>query len=211
MKDKNEVSYQRLRWGPCVIALKTEKEFIDKLLDEAKGSQDSYGDRLAGHLKKEVKLDALNYKEYFDKMFTVYDHALQGWNRKEGFSQYVVSDLWCNFQKANEFNPPHDHGADLSFVLYPDVPDEISDECAAFTGTMRGPGGISWTYGEGDRTCISVVHQLPKTGDLYIFPASLKHYVFPFKSPVTRVSVSGNIMFDQDSRIDYFSGKKHKT
>ena len=45
------------------------------------------------------------------------------------------------------------------------------------------------------------------TGDLYIFPASLKHYVFPFKSPVTRVSVSGNIMFDQDSRIDYFSKK----
>jgi len=26
---------------------------------------------------------------------------------------------------------------------------------------------------------------------------------------VTRVSLSGNIMFDQDSRIDYFSGKKH--
>ena len=83
-------------------------------------------------------------------------------------------------------------------------------ETEAFKGTMRGPGGITWTYGEGDRTCISVVHQLPMTGDLYIFPASLKHYVFPFKSPGTRVSVSGNIMFDQDSRVDYFSGKKHQ-
>ena len=56
--------------------------------------------------------------------------------------------------KAGDFNPPHSHGADLSFVAFPDVPLEISRECAAFKGTMRGPGGISWTYGEGDRTCI---------------------------------------------------------
>jgi len=70
---------------------------------------------------------------------------------------------------------------------------------------MRGPGGLSWTYGEGDKSCISVVHQLPKTGDLYIFPAALKHYVFPFRSPVTRVSVSGNILLDQDSRVNFFT------
>ena len=36
MKEKKEISYQVLRWGPCVISFKTEKEFIDKLLDEAK-------------------------------------------------------------------------------------------------------------------------------------------------------------------------------
>ena len=86
MKEKKEISYRVLKWGPCVIAFKAEKEFTDKLLDEAKGSQDSYGDRLAGHLKKEMKLNAMNYKKYFDRMFTVYDHALQGWNRKKGYA-----------------------------------------------------------------------------------------------------------------------------
>ena len=35
--------------------------------------------------------------------------------------------------------------------------------------------------------------KLPKTGDIFIFPASLKHYVYPFKSKVTRISVSGNL------------------
>ena len=70
--------------------------------------------------------------------------------------------------------------------------DEIIDECKAFTGTMRGPGGIAWFYGEGNRQCISAVNQLPKSGDLYIFPATLKHWVFPFRSKVERVSVSGN-------------------
>ena len=197
MKDKNEVSYQRLRWGPCVIALKTEKEFIDKLLDEAKGSQDSYGDRLAGHLKKEVKLNALNYKEYFDKMFTVYDHALQGWNRKKGFSQYVVSDLWCNFQKANEFNPPHDHTGTLSFVIYLKVPEIMRKECEEHqkAKTSAGPGCISFFLADSDRkNSITQNSFLPMTGDCFIFPAWLKHWVYPFRSDCTRVSVSGNVV-----------------
>ena len=68
MEEKKEINFQVLRWGPCVIALKAEEEFVAKLLDEANGSQESYGDRLAGHLEKEVKLDALNYKKYFDQM-----------------------------------------------------------------------------------------------------------------------------------------------
>ena len=33
----------------------------------------------------------------------------------------------------------------------------------------------------------------PKTGDMYIFPALLQHWVYPFKSNITRVSVSGNL------------------
>ena len=33
----------------------------------------------------------------------------------------------------------------------------------------------------------------PETRDMFIFPAWLKHYVSPFKSDCTRISVSGNI------------------
>ena len=33
----------------------------------------------------------------------------------------------------------------------------------------------------------------PKTGDMIIFPALLQHWVVPFKSKVTRISVSGNM------------------
>ena len=68
---------------------------------------------------------------------------------------------------------------------------------------MRGPGGISWMYGQGNRQCISVVHRMPATRDLFIFPASLEHWVFPFRSNVERVSVSGNILFEEDSRVNY--------
>jgi hypothetical protein len=33
----------------------------------------------------------------------------------------------------------------------------------------------------------------PKEGDMFIFPAWMKHYVAPFYSDVTRISVSGNV------------------
>ena len=33
----------------------------------------------------------------------------------------------------------------------------------------------------------------PQTGDMYIFPALLQHWVVPYKTKCTRVSVSGNL------------------
>ena len=34
---------------------------------------------------------------------------------------------------------------------------------------------------------------MPKTKDMWIFPAWCKHFVAPFRSDVTRISVSGNV------------------
>ena len=33
----------------------------------------------------------------------------------------------------------------------------------------------------------------PEEGDMFIFPAWLKHWVSPFKSDCVRISVSGNV------------------
>ena len=84
--------------------------------------------------------------------------------------------------KAGDFNPPHSHGADLSHLWqFPDVPKEIAEECAAFKGTMRGPGGISWTYGEGDKTCMTQcgASVTGNRGSLY-FPCHVEALCFSF-------------------------------
>ena len=192
-----------------------DMELCQLMLEEGqkvRGKSDElYNHKLAGHMGEQYKLDR---DKIIPKLAVFLEGYCIGYNKWRGGGGMKPTakllSLWINYMKAGEFNPPHSHGGDLSFVAFPEIPQELIDECAAFKGTMRGPGGISWIYGEGGNTCISVVHQLPKTADIYIFPASLKHYVFPFKSPVTRVSMSGNIMFDQDSRIDYFSGKGDK-
>ena len=43
----------------------------------------------------------------------------------------------------------------------------------------------------------------PKTGDFYMFPALLQHWVAPFKSKVTRISVSGNLRILNKDKLPY--------
>ena len=211
----SEIKYNFYHWGPFLFRSTMEPELCKLMLDEGlkvRGKSDKlHIDKLAGHLSEEYKLDADELGPKLAVYLEAYSIGYNQWRGGGGMQpKATLLGIWINYMKAGDFNPPHSHGADLSFVAFPDIPKEITEECTAFKGTMRGPGGISWIYGEGDKTCISVVHQLPKTGDIYVFPASLKHYVFPFRSPVTRVSVSGNILFDQDSRINYFSEKRIK-
>jgi hypothetical protein len=107
--------------------------------------------------------------------------------------QYTLDSLWANFQGPGDFNPPHDHGGALSWVIYLTIPEALKEEQAAYTGRSAGPGGITFIYGEGPRTYITHHSHFPEEGDMFIFPAGLKHWVFPFKSDCTRVSVSGNV------------------
>ena len=101
--------------------------------------------------------------------------------------------MWANFQGPGDFNPPHSHGGALSWVIYLQIPDELIEENKQYKGTSAGPGGITFTYGDGPREVITYQTYLPHTGDMYIFPAWLQHWVYPFKSDVERISVSGNV------------------
>ena len=104
-----------------------------------------------------------------------------------------MSALWINYQKQHEFNPPHDHDGAISFVIYLQIPDELKKENEAYVGKSGGPGGIQFFYGDGTRDAITYMSHFPKERDMFIFPAWLKHWVNPFKSDCTRISVSGNI------------------
>ena len=70
---------------------------------------------------------------------------------------------------------------------------EIKQEQKNYKGKSGGPGSLSFVYGEGSRQAITYQSILPNENDMFIFPAWVKHYVAPFYSDVTRVSVSGNI------------------
>ena len=70
-------------------------------------------------------------------------------------------------------------------------------ECEAHqkVKTSAGPGCISFFLADSDRkNSITQNSFLPLTGDCFIFPAWLKHWVYPFRSDCTRISVSGNVV-----------------
>ena len=217
-KDKPiEVKYQVLQWGPCIVHLKISEDFQQKLLkgaEEAKKNKKDYRHNLAGIIKEEYSYE--NRADYVDEIaqfLTVYDEAYQKFkNEKYRVKpEYLLTALWVNFMKKNEYNPPHDHSDYLSFVIFLKVPEEITKEQEDFIGNSAGPGSLSFLYGDGNRQSITYQSVKPKDRDIFIFPAWIKHYVAPFYSDVTRISVSGNIsnsvFLNQIKKVNQNEGK----
>jgi len=185
-------------WGPFLFRTKITPDECEMFLKEGKKCRKKSNDhrhQLAGHLSEEYKLT--NTKEIHSclkKYMSVYAAGYNQWRGgKHKLTNLSIDVLWINYMKSNDFNPPHHHSGDLSFVIYPKMPEKIIEENKKYKGTAIGPGGISWFNGHADKQYITIVREIPQTGDLYIFPASLHHWVFPFKSKVERVSVSGNV------------------
>ena len=217
-KDKPiEVKYQVLQWGPCIVHLKISEEFQQKLLkgaEEARKQKKDFRSNLAGIIKEEYSYE--NRADYVDEIaqfLTVYDEAYQKFkNEKYKVKpEYLLNALWVNFMKKNEYNPPHDHSDYLSFVIFLKVPEEIKKEQEDFVGNSAGPGSLSFLYGDGNRQSITYQSVKPDERDIFIFPAWIKHYVAPFYSDVTRISVSGNIsnsvLLNQIKRVNQNEGK----
>ena len=198
-KKTQSVQYNVLTWGPCVVKMKITDDFHKILIKESEAAKDPknlYQHRLAGIIQKEYQItDRKKILPYLNDIIKIYDRIWDKWrnNDKPSNNKYLIKALWVNFQRQHEFNPPHDHSDELSFVTYLKIPKEIKEEYKNYKGKSSGPGGISFIYGEGNRQAITYQAHFPEEKDLFIFPAWLKHYVAPFQSNVERVSVSGNI------------------
>jgi len=198
MTDQEKVNVYTLNWGPCIIKLKVIDEFKKLLLKEAKEDTIDFRTKLAGIIEKERGYSAESIKKvvpYMSQYLGIYDQMFVKFVSKqyEKKPEYILSALWINYQKANEFNPPHDHDGKLSFVVYLKIPDELKKEHAAYKGKSCGPGGVQFIYGDGPRDCVTYQSFFPEEGDMFIFPAWLKHWVAPFKTDCVRISVSGNV------------------
>ena len=191
------IQYNLFRWGPCLVKLKISEENRKLFLSEGRASLESYEKRLAGILKKEVQFrDYKKFEKFFSDVFKLYADALRKWtgSKDENFEEsYDLEALWCNFQGPGDFNPPHDHGGSLSWVIFLQIPEKLKYENKKYKGRSAGPGGITFIYGDGPREAVTHHSFFPEEGDMFIFPAWLKHWVYPFKSDCERISVSGNV------------------
>jgi len=187
-----------LHWGPCVVKTKADQATLDLLLSEGEASKEDASPELAGVLKNQFHYrDKNKFSEFMEGIFSLYNHAIGKWKiwpKEKAPSTYYLEKLWINFQGPNEFNPPHSHGGALSFVIFPKVPLKLRAENQNYKGLSAGPGGITFIYGDTEDRCISSHSVFPEEGDMYIFPAWLKHWVYPFKADCTRISVSGNVI-----------------
>ena len=193
----NQVKYGILHWGPCVVKTKVDPTTLELLLSEGEASKEDASPELAGVLKNQFHYKNKDkFNKFMEETFNLYNTAMKQWKEttENEPSVYFLEKLWINYQGPNEFNPPHSHGGALSFVIFLDVPIKLRVENQDYKGLSAGPGGITFLYGDIDDRCITSYSAFPETGDMYIFPAWVKHWVYPFKSNCVRISVSGNVV-----------------
>ena len=189
-------------FGPYVVQMKLPKECGDIFLYEGEKSRKK-GNRidknLAGNLYGQFDLDnscpeILYYIKQFVESYCESHNIYWNVHKKLRPNDWFIADLWINYMRAGDYNPIHNHAGDLSFVFFPaPTPNELKEEVKNFKGTTLGPGVLSILNGEIHNLTNNEVNVLPEQGDLFVFPAHVKHMVYGFKSNCTRVSVSGNI------------------
>jgi hypothetical protein len=193
----SQIKYGILHWGPCIVKTKVDQATLDLLLSEGEASKEDASPELAGVLKNQFHYrDKNKFHKFMEGTFNLYNAAMQRWKETTNKtpSTYFLEKLWINYQGPNEFNPPHSHGGALSFVIFAKIPMELRVENQNYKGLSAGPGGITFLYGDIEDRCITNHSVFPEEGDMYIFPAWVKHWVYPYQSDCKRISISGNVI-----------------
>ena len=113
---------------------------------------------------------------------------------KEKFTAHI-GEMWMVCQKDNEYNPMHFHGGSISAIMYLKIPEYLPNRKALGTD-----GQILFThnFSKDNVWGVGALPIKPKVGDFFIFPSSLMHTVYPFRTmdgKGERRSVSFNAEF----------------
>jgi len=209
MSKIKQVDYSHFNWGPYVMKTKMPDYIVRKLKVEGNKAKISYNNKLAGHLDHQFLYPSKVQKWFYNEIHPILQAYRDGHCKFHGIKdlrvELLADDLWVNYMKPGDFNPKHSHGGDYSFVLFLDVPKKLKQEADKFGGTSAKPGSLlfEFTQQAKPRWASTGTTILPETGDLYMFPAMLQHWVCPFKSKVTRISVSGNLRIGNWDKLPY--------
>ena len=169
-----------------------QKEDLEKCADLCSKKSSEVDETLAGVIKHQHYISSTRYGKIINPYLDPFHQAYRNWYGKT-ITQVNIHSSWVNFMIAGEFNPPHIHlNCDLSSVLFVKVSEELKEEHKKFTGMGGGPGTLSFSYGEFQEHAIGSRIFFPEEGDLFLFPATLNHFVAPFLSKGERISLSAN-------------------
>ena len=196
-KPHKPLSYNFFYWGPLLFKVKLNPTDLNACLKLCSKKSSEVNETLAGVIKHQHYISPQKFYDIINPYLPPFRHCFQQWYAKPLNHKMMISAAWVNFMKAGEFNPPHIHDdCDFSSVLFIQIPKKIREENKKYKGRSAGPGSISFTYGENYKYAISQMSVLPEEGDLFIFPATLVHFVAPFMCKEERISISANFKFD---------------
>lgn len=175
--------------------IKDEAEFILKNQNKFK----KYNKKLAGNLEKEYSIDK-SQKILKPYLFTLANEFHKHLNENENYPNWVITDMWINFQKKYEYNPLHNHVGDLSFVLWVQIPYSLDEEmslvnCKNSNTPSNSLFEFIYTTPLGRIKGYPINVDKTYEGTIIIFPSNSHHTVYPFyTSNDYRISISGNLV-----------------
>ena len=200
-------------FGPMIMHSKLSDECFNILRANANDSRQEdldFRQKLSGNIHYEYKI---NFKTHEHKNLVVdellsfakqYVNACREQYRVKRFNEVkaknlqIIDPIWVNFMRNGEWNPVHFHAGQISCVIYLSIPDEINEENKVDPSVAKSnqptAGKIQWTYGEAMHFSQTFYTKTPREQDIFLFPADLKHFVYPFKTNAERVSVSCNFI-----------------
>ena len=186
-------------FGPTLYRGTFSEKMRLEVIEKSDESNEDASGNLAGNIVKESFIELSQdcgdeltgiIQDYLEQC-----HAAGVFKPKSELQRISYEKIWVNHQKKGEWNPPHIHSGDFSLVGYCQVPDELKNEWKFENQKGQDPvaGKIQWNYGHYAPNSVVMFGPIePEEGNIFIFPAWLLHYVFPFNSDVTRISFSTN-------------------
>ena len=195
-------------FGPSILKTKIPQEIMEKLnnyidqvvIDKKKSDLLNMGDKLAGDVTQEFKLekDFMNNIGFLKFIGINVSQWIQI-SLKQKITKFSLIDSWIVRQFKDEYNPVHWHGGHVSGAGFLKLPKSFGSHVQIKEKTIYEGGTLNFLHGSRQFMSNSKFRITPEIGDLYIFPHYLMHTVYPFKgTDEERRSISFNGLIDEN-------------
>ena len=178
-----DISMESFTLGTIICRFKVPLEVIDEINKDYDNAKDlpAHNQNLAGKIAEEFKVTDIlskNTKSLFTTCFQQYLQTI-----KKPLWHVSLENAWINDMRAGEYNPFHFHTSPmtdlgLSSVLVLKRPETYGKEYSREDTPSN--GNLEFNGGQQDPLSISQLRVDAKVGQLYIFPYTLLHGVYPF-------------------------------
>ena len=207
MNDKKDNDLKVIRpFGPSIARIKMPEKLIDNLnnyvdqlvLNKKKAESLNHGNKLAGHVTQEFKLE--NDFTMSSGFYKFLEKSVFSWIKlsdNQELKEFKLISTWVVRQFENEYNPVHWHGGHISGVGYLKIPKTFGNNPQK-NKKYNNNGKIELIHGSKQFLSPSTMSMIPEVGYFYFFPHYLMHTVYPFKETrEERRSISFNALIDE--------------
>ena len=184
--------------GWIEVALDQEHvDYLWKCIEKAKEENYSVKDTLAGHITNSFEMVDENDWFFNNVLVSCLDKHREVYGI--GVESMFLESFWVNFQKQHEYNPPHNHGGDFSFVVWMKIPTRSAEQHKLeFLRGHRKPNASNFQFSyldiNGKQRQYPYLMNPSMEGMMLFFSADLIHSVNPFyECDEDRISISGNL------------------